>query len=34
LWPKGTFSAAYRANRAAAAEDQLEADAVASQYAS
>jgi hypothetical protein len=30
LWPKGTFSAAYRANRAAAAEDQLDADPVAS----
>jgi hypothetical protein len=30
LWPKGTFSAAYRANRAAVAEDQLDADPVAS----
>jgi hypothetical protein len=30
LWPKGTFSAAYRVNRAAAAEDQLDADPVAS----
>jgi hypothetical protein len=30
LWRKGTFSAAYRANRAAAAEDQLDADPVAS----
>jgi hypothetical protein len=30
LWPKGTFSAAYRANRAAAAEDLLDADPVAS----
>jgi hypothetical protein len=30
LWPKGTFSTAYRANRAAAAEDQLDADPVAS----
>jgi hypothetical protein len=30
LWPKGTFSAAYRANRTAVAEDQLDADPVAS----
>jgi hypothetical protein len=30
LWPKGTFSTAYRANRADAAEHQLDADPVAS----
>ena len=30
VWPAGTFSSAYRENRAAAAEDQLDADPVAS----